>query len=312
MILGALLIDLIVGDPPYVPHPVIYMGKLINLLEDFLYPPEGSNLNKVFRGGLLVFIVICTVFAGSWVLLRLLAALHPILKTLASIWLISTTIAVKGLGEAGSRIRQLLVNKKIQEARKEVGLIVGRDTHNLDGKEIIRATVETIAENVVDAVTSPLLFAMLGGAPLALVYRAVNTMDSMLGYKNEKYLYFGKVAARVDDLFNLIPARLTGLVIVLISLILPGCSGVNSFKILRRDARRHPSPNSGFAESAVSGATGVQLGGLNYYQGIPSNRPHIGENITPLSTQSIKQTVGILYITALVWSCLLELINWFI
>jgi len=308
----ALLIDLIVGDPANLPHPVIYFGKLITRLEDLLYKKDISNEQKLIRGGVLVFIVILLVFGLSWLFLYFLGLIHPLLKVLASIWLISTTIAVKGLGQAGNKIKDLLANNDIKMARKEVSFIVGRDTENLDDKGIIRATVETIAENIVDGVTSPLFFAIIGGAPLALTYRAINTMDSMLGYKNEKYLYFGRVAARVDDLFNLIPARLTSLVIIIIAILLPGYAGFNSLQIVRRDARKHPSPNSGFTESAVSGALGIQLGGVNYYQGVISNRPTIGDKLNPLSLDAIQQTVKILYITAICWAGSLTIIQWLI
>ena len=295
----AYLIDLIVGDPPHFPHPVILIGKLINKLDKLLYKKEKSNGYKFLAGLLLVLIVLGITYFSTWFLLYLIGLIHPLLAWLLSIWLISTTIAHKGLKEAGGKIKKLLEEKKIKEARTEVGYIVGRDTQNLNDSEIIRATIETISENIVDGITSPLFYAFLGGAPLAMTYRAVNTLDSMLGYKNDKYFYFGKTAARVDDLFNYIPARLTAIFIVAAAYLLPETAGKDAWQVVKRDAKKHPSPNSGFSESAVSGALKIRLGGLNYYQGQPSFRPYLGNNLEPLTTDKIDQTIELMGASAL-------------
>ena len=308
-LLAAYLIDLIIGDPPNIPHPVIIIGKMISHLEKKLYKKEKSAVHKLISGAFLVLIIIAITFLFTWFVIYLGTRINPILGFIVNIWLISTTIAVKGLYKAGARIQTLLKMQNISCARKEVSFIVGRDTDNLDETQLIRATVETTAENIVDAITSPLFFAFIGGAPLAMVYRAVNTLDSMLGYRNEKYLYFGKTAARIDDAFNYLPARLTGIFISLTAFLLPGYSGRNSLKILLRDARNHPSPNSGFSESAVSGALGVRLGGLNYYHGLPSQRPLIGDNLNPLALDTISKTNKLMLIISALWVGAFTLLN---
>jgi len=308
-LLFAYLLDQIIGDSSMITHPVILIGRFISKLEDIFYNQQKSNGCKLLVGGVLVCLVLGTTYAFTWLIVYFFTLIHPLLGCLINVWLISTTIAVKGLKDAGLKIKGLLQENNLAKARKEVGYIVGRDTNNMDEKEITRATVETIAENIVDAITSPLFYAFLGGAPLAMTYRAVNTLDSMLGYKNEKYLYFGRVAARVDDIFNYIPARLTGFSIALISFFLPGLSGKNSFEILFRDARQHPSPNSGYSESAVSGALMVRLGGLNYYHGRLSQRPFIGNDIYPLSTDKIDKTNKIMFATATFWVIIFTILN---
>jgi len=308
-ILLAYIVDLIVGDPPRIPHPVIIIGKLISKLDNFFYRNDQSNRYKLFSGGLVVLLILFVTYGFTYSLIHFLNTIHPWLSWLASIWLISTTISAKGLKDVGLEIQKLLKEKNLPEARKKVGYIVGRDTANLDEKELSRATVETIAENIVDGVTSPLFYAFIGGAPLAMTYRAVNTMDSMLGYKNDKYLYFGRIAARTDDVFNFIPARLTGLAIVLVALLLPQFSGREALKIFLRDSKNHPSPNSGYSESAVSGALKIQLGGTNYYQGKKSVRPYMGEPINELNHIMIPNTITIMLAASFFWALILTLIN---
>jgi len=312
ILISALIIDFFIGDPPKIPHPVILIGKLITKLEAKLYPKAKSSGQKLVAGSFLVLLVLSFTYLITWLLVHTFSQLDSRIGLVMEIWLISTTIAVKGLKEAGEKIRQLLAQGKIREARIAVGYIVGRDTDQLSAKEIIRATIETIAENIVDAITSPLFYAFLGGAPLAMTYRAVNTLDSMLGYRNEKYLYFGRTAARVDDFFNFIPARLTGLFLVIISFLLPGFSGENSLKILTRDRRQHPSPNSGYCESAVAGALKVRLGGLNYYQKQPSRRPFIGDAMGELNLDKIQKTIKLMLTTALVWTISLTIVQVFL
>ena len=205
------------------------------------------------------------------------------------IWLISTTIAVKGLESAGKEIYGYLKNGDIQGARKALSMVVGRDTDRLDEKEVSRGAVETVAENIVDAIISPLFYAALGGAPLAMAYRAANTLDSMVGYKNEKYRHLGWASARFDDIANFIPARLTALLLVAVTWVFR-LNGKGAIKAILQDAKKHPSPNSGFTEAGVAGALGIQLGGLNYYQGIPSHRATMGIPVRPLTATDILTT----------------------
>jgi adenosylcobinamide-phosphate synthase len=222
-------------------------------------------------------------------------AIHPWAGYAVTAWFIATTIAVKGLKDAAMLVYKPLIDGRLDEARKYTGYIVGRDTHDLSEKEAARATVETVAENTVDAFVSPILFALLGGAPLAMLYRAANTLDSMVGYRNETYIHFGWCSARLDDLLNYIPARVTGMLMILTAWIMPGMSAKRSWQAIRSFAALHPSPNSGIPESAFAGAAGVQLGGVNRYFGVVSERARMGWPTRELEPQDIGRAVKMLY-----------------
>lgn len=293
----AYLVDLAVGDPRVLPHPVVLMGKAIERLESVLRRIAASPAG-LRAAGMVTAVVVA---GGSWLLTSVLVqwafAFNRWLGLALSVWLISTTIAARGLAGAASEIFTLLKNGDLAEARRKAGWIVGRDTGNLDIRDVTRATVETVAENIVDGVVAPMFYAFIGGAPLAMAYRAVNTLDSMLGYKNERYIDFGMASARLDDLANYIPARLTGL-LLLASAILAGMDPKRALTAVLRDAPGHPSPNSGIPEAAVAGALGVRLGGLNYYGGRASFRAYMGEDLNPLEPEHIKQTIKLLYLTS--------------
>lgn len=303
MVLAALIVDWVIGDPPWPKHPVILIGQLIRWLEARLHP-SGAELSAArsprrerFRG---ILLTVATVLLSSGLLYALLAVLymiHPWAGRVANIWFISTTIAFKGLKDAAMQVYRPLAEGNLAEARRWVGYIVGRDTAELDEPEITRAAVETVAENTVDAAVSPLFFALLGGAPLAFVYRAANTLDSMVGYRNERYRDFGWASARLDDLLNLLPARITALLLALAAGLTPGLSGRRALRSVRSFAALHPSPNSGYPESAVAGALGVQLGGRNVYDGVISQRAAMGWPLQPLERSHIRMTVRLLYIT---------------
>jgi len=203
-------------------------------------------------------------------------------------------ISPGGLAKAGKEIYNLLSRDKLPEARRAVGMIVGRDTDKLEEPEIVRATVETIAENTVDGVIAPLCFFAVGGLPMAVMYRAANTMDSMLGYKNERYLCFGRAAARVDDVFNLIPARLTALMFIAAAWLLK-FDYRRAAEIMRRDADKHPSPNGGYAEATLAGALHIRLGGENYYFGQKHFRAYMGDAVETLSTRHILECIRMMY-----------------
>lgn len=296
--LAAIVIDLILGDPRWIPHPVVMMGHLIQFLEKRLYMNSTNSGSMQFRGVLLtlttiIFVFILTLmitFGGRWI--------HPWLGYGISVWLISTTIAIKGLKDAALLVYVPLIQGDLQMARKFVGYIVGRDTDQLNEAEITRAAVETVAENTVDAVISPLLYALLGGAPLAMLYRASNTLDSMVGYKNQQYINFGWASARWDDILNWLPARFTGILLVAVGFILPGLEGRRAWNAIRIFASRHPSPNGGIPESAVAGALGVQLGGRNVYEGHVSERACMGWSFRHLNSNDILQSVYMLYGTS--------------
>lgn len=291
---AAVVLDTIVGDPRSVWHPVVLIGRLIGWLDAALRRNEDSPARQKLAGAVLVFIVLAAVYGVVWGLVFVLAQTPWWLAFLGQALVVSFTISPRSLAEAGRELKEYLLTGQLEQARFKVGWIVGRDTANLDVPEITRATVETIAENIVDGIISPLFYCMLGGAPLAFLYRAVNTLDSMLGYKNSKYLHFGMPAARIDDLFNLIPARLTGLLLVVAAWLL-GYDGGRAIRMIWRDAARHPSPNSGIPEAAVAGALGVQLGGLNYYGGVPSDRARMGDPLATLGPQHIEKTIRLMY-----------------
>lgn len=217
---AAIVIDWIIGDPKWPTHPVIRIGRLIRWLERLLAPERFAAKPKVVKqlGVALTAITLLISFGSTWGIVLTADALHPWLGYAVSAWLISTTLAVKGLKDAAVLVYRPLVMGRLDEARKYVGYIVGRDTAELDEREASRATIETVAENTVDALVSPLLFALIGGAPLAMLYRATNTLDSMVGYRNEKYVHFGWCSARTDDWLNYIPARLTGVMLTISAL----------------------------------------------------------------------------------------------
>ncbi len=291
-ILLAYLVDLVVGDPPFLPHPVVGMGHLISWGEKLLYPWGKTPGRLRLAGIILTAGVIAITYWASYVLLRIFAAFH--LGAIMEIWLISTTISARGLAREAGKIKRLLVRDDLEGARMAVGQIVGRDTAQLDRRELLRATIETVAENMVDGVVAPLFYGFLGGAPLAMAYRAANTLDSMVGYKNHRYRHFGWAAARFDDLVNYLPARLTGLLLPIAAWSLR-LDGKGAWGAILTDARTHPSPNSGISEAGVAGALGIQLGGVNYYGGIPSFRPYMGKDLRPMDTDSLDKTVALLF-----------------
>ncbi len=290
----ALILDTLIGDPRTGWHPVVLIGNLIAALEKRLLDPAAAPDAKRRAGLVLVLAVLAVSFTLSWLALAALAALHPLAALGGGALLLSFAITPRSLAEAGREIQALLEAGDLDEARRKVGWIVGRDTAALDAAEITRATVETVAENITDGIIAPLFYAALGGAPLAVLYRAVNTLDSMVGYKNDKYRDFGLVAARTDDVFNYIPARITG-VLIIAAAFLTGRDARGAARAIRRDAAKHPSPNSGIPEAGVAGALGVRLGGLNYYGGVPSLRATMGEPRRQLAPVDIARTVRMMY-----------------
>ena len=291
----AFLMDCVIGDPRSKFHPVVLIGKLIAGLETWLYSPEDSDKRKFWRGLLLMLLVLVICYGATAGIVYGVRRLGlPYFSWGVEALLLSFTISPRNLAEAGREIQRYLAAGDIEEARFKVGWIVGRDTDKLTVPEITRATVETIAENIVDGVISPLFFFFLGGVPLAVAYRAANTMDSMIGYKNEKYLFFGRAAARTDDAWNYIPARITGLLLVLAAWLLK-YDWREAWRMMRRDAAKHPSPNGGFTEATVAGALGIRLGGLNYYFGRPSFRTYMGEPRQALSPRHISGAIRLMY-----------------
>src|SRR3989344_5791224 len=315
IIIFAYILDLLLGDPKWLPHPVRWIGRYITFLEDKIKRFADTPLSEKI-GGIFLFInVVGSEFGLIWFLLLLTTHHSPLTTLILAVFLAYTTLSIKSLHqEAYSVIHALNPSLSplyqrgeggIDAARKRLSNIVGRDTQNLSEEEIYRAVVETVAENTSDGIIAPLFYLAVGGPALALAYKAVNTLDSMVGYKNERYENFGWFSARMDDATNFIPARLTSILIVAASFILR-FNWKDSLKIIWRNARNHPSPNAGYPEAAVAGALGVQLGGPNYYFGAPHKRPLIGDKNNEFTIKSVKDTVKIMHLTAFLGVILLS------
>ncbi len=310
----AFFLDTLIGDPRTRFHPVVLMGNLIAFLEKILYRREDSDGRKFFQGAVLVLLVLlisygiaCGILHFSYYLSDLLGTVW--VENIISALILCFMISPRSLADAGREIHGLLMDGNLQEARRKVGWIVGRDTDRLEVDGVSRAAVETIAENTVDGIISPLFFFVIGGVPLAVLYRAANTMDSMVGYRNEKYLYFGRAAARLDDVLNYIPARITGLLFVFSAWIL-GFDHRNAFLMMKRDADKHPSPNGGYAEAAVAGAMHIRLGGMNSYFGKESFRAYMGEAIQALAPLHIMGAIRLMYTVTVLFLFISYLCFW--
>ena len=298
----AVILDFFIGDPPDWPHPVKWMGSLIHRLEGMW----NKGKHKKTKGIAMLAVVLFTVGGLTFLLVSFLFQIHPVAGILAEAILTSTAIAQKSLKDAAITVYVPLEKGEMENARQNLSYIVGRDTDRLDEQGIVRATVETVAENTSDGITAPLFWALLGGAPLALIYRAINTCDSMVGYKNERYLEFGWASARLDDAVNWIPGRMTA-VCMLIGKRPVYFSRNDAWTIVLRDAKKHLSPNSGWGEAAAAAILGVQLGGVNYYKGIVSIRAVMGDEIVPLNKQHILKVNEIVDATVPIFLSLLWL-----
>lgn len=309
LILGALL-DLYFGDPRWIPHPVVLIGRLISFLEPplrKLFPktPRGERI----AGAFLVFLVLFVTGGFAYGLFWLAAWISPVLAFLLQVFWSFQVLAARSLRDESMKVHTCLMKNDLEEARRAVSMIVGRDTSALTAEGITKAAVETVAENFSDGVGAPMLFLALGGAPLGLLYKAVNTMDSMVGYKNEDYQYFGTAAAKLDDAVNYIPARLCALLMIAVSG-LAGLSGKQAARIWKRDKRCHKSPNSAQTEAACAGALGVQLAGDAYYFGKLVHKPTIGDALRPIEAEDIKRANRLMYLSSaacLITCCALRL-----
>ncbi len=295
LLIGAFLLDLATGDPRWLPHPVVLMGRLISLGERLLW---SGKPKRDLPAGMVVTIALIAVSAGAtWILVSSFTFFPPLLYLLFTAALASTTLATRGLMEAVGRIERQLRMGELTEARRELSHIVGRDTKSLNEDKILRASLESLAENTCDGVVAPLFYLCLGGVPMAMVYKAVNTLDSMIGYRTERYLYFGRFAARLDDILNFIPARLTALFIV-VAAYLMRLDGGRALRVMRRDHGNHLSPNAGYPEAALAGALGIRLGGPSVYFGREISKPHIGEETSGIHMNMLKEGRWLGLITA--------------
>ena len=292
--LGALVVDTIFGDPRSKYHPVVLIGNCISFYESILYKKNTTPKHQIILGISTVLLVLMSVMIVVTGLLFIGGTIHPVGYSIVSLLCLYISISPRCLAEAGIEIANLLRKQDILEARRKVGWIVGRKTSDLDESEITRATIETVAENTVDGIISPLFWFVLLGPWGAIGYRAINTMDSMLGYKNDRYLYFGRFAARLDDVVNYIPARLI-LVLFVIAAFLCGKDWKHALRIAARDAAKHPSPNGGYAEAPVAGALHIRLGGHNVYHDKVTFRAYMGDPIEPMVGRHIYQTIYLMY-----------------
>ena len=294
-VLGGFVLDAVFGDPAWLPHPVVLMGKCISKLEKTLrarFPK--TQQGELLAGAVLAFCLPVGTFLLTSAVCLLAAKISPWLGLAVQMFWCGQALAAKGLVQESRNVYNKLVKPDLPAARKAVSRIVGRDTENLTAEGVTKAAVETVAENASDGVIAPLLYMLLGGAPLALTYKAVNTMDSMVGYKNETYLYFGRAAAKLDDVANYIPSRLAALLWAAAAA-LTGNDAKGAWRIWRRDRRNHASPNSAQTESACAGALGVQLAGPAYYFGEYYPKPTIGDALRPIEPQDILRADHMMY-----------------
>ncbi|MDY4919472.1 MAG: adenosylcobinamide-phosphate synthase CbiB [Phascolarctobacterium sp.] len=302
-IVAGFILDLIFGDPHWLPHPICLIGNLIGFLEKKLRPALAPNPSALLCGGaLMVVIVLFASFAVPYAILTLAGKVSPWLALALETIMCYQIFATKCLRDESMLVYNALQNNDLADARVKLSWIVGRDTQNLDEEEITKGAVETVAENTADGIIAPMLYMFIGGAPLAFLYKGINTMDSMVGYKNDKFLYFGRCAAKLDDVANLIPARITGLVMILAAYFV-NLDAKNAWKIFWRDRYNHMSPNSAMTESVTAGALNIQLGGDHFYFGKLVHKDTIGDDIRPVCYEDIARTNNLLYMTAVL--CLL-------
>jgi adenosylcobinamide-phosphate synthase len=296
---AAYMADWIFGDPSGFPHPVKLIGRATHFLENKFLITGESPAKQRLLGGMMALLIILGVYASTWAIIRTVEWVHPTLFFIATVFFAYTTLATRDLYDEVKRVIKALEKGDLIRARKEVGFLVSRDTDHLDDKEVCRALIETVAENTSDGIVAPLFYLAIGGPPLAMAYKALNTLDSMVGYRNERYRYFGWASARADDLANLIPARITALFFILASFILRN-NWKGAWKVAWKDGRKNVSPNSGYPEAAVAGALGIQLGGENFYFGIRGEKPFIGKPEKAISLCEVKESIHLMIITSFI------------
>lgn len=305
--LAGFLLDLLFGDPYWLPHPVRLIGTLIAKLEKLLrknerIKEEKEEKKEVRKGSLFVICVLFTTFIVTSVLLLTAYYIHPYLGMVIEMLMTYQILATKCLKVESMKVYHCLKNKNLESARKALSMIVGRDTEVLNEEGVAKAAIETVAENTSDGVIAPMLYIAFGGPILGFLYKAVNTMDSMVGYKNEKYLYFGRAAAKFDDIVNFLPARISAFLMIVAAYFAgKNFSGKRAFYIYKRDRMNHASPNSAQTESVCAGALGIQLAGDASYFGKVVKKPYIGDAVRCVEVEDIKRANHLMYLTA--WFC---------
>ncbi len=304
LLFGSFLIDIIFGDPPLLfTHPIALIGKLISALEEFFL----NFKNHKISGTIFSLLIITIVFFCIKFLLFIFSHFNNYLNFLLSVILGSFAISIRSLHYETYKVYNALKNGDIYSAQKELSFLVSRDTDQLEENNIIRSLIETISENITDGVIAPLFYMCIFGLPGAFLYKTVNTLDSMIGYKNDKYINFGWFAAKLDDILNFIPARISGILIILSSFIL-GYNYKNSLKTMLKDRDKTDSPNSGYSEAAFAGALNIQLGGPTPYFGVWHDKPYIGEKIEEISLKHIEKSYRLMYATSILFLLILMVI----
>lgn len=312
MTLGAIvagfILDLIFGDPHWLPHPICLIGNLIGVLEKNLQRLLAPGKTALLLGGaLMVVIVLSLSYVVPYAVLMLAEQVSPWLRFALETVMFYQIFATKCLRDESMKVYTALHNNDLADARVKLSWIVGRDTKELTAEEVTKGAVETVAENTADGIIAPMFYMFIGGAPLAFLYKGINTMDSMVGYKNDKFLYFGRCAAKLDDVANFIPARITGILMILASYFL-NMNAAGAWKIFWRDRYNHLSPNSAMTESVTAGALNIQLGGDHYYFGKLVHKDTIGDNIRPVVAEDIVAVNNLLYMTAVISLLLFSLV----
>src|SRR6266851_3296004 len=286
----AYALDWLIGDPVWLPHPVRWMGRMISAGERVLRTIARTPGSEFVAGLALTVIVVSTFGIGSWVLLLYLRGLKPTLVFVVSVYLAASTLATRSLLDEARAVSRFQVGGDLLLARQQVARIVGRDTHNLDESEVTRAAIETLAESTSDGIVAPMFYLAIGGVPAAMAYKAINTLDSMIGHRGKQYEFFGKGAARLDDVASFVPARLTALLFVPAAWTLHlNCR--SAWRIMRRDGAKHKSPNAGHPEAAMAGALAVRLGGTNFYDGEPHHGQRLGDAQSALDHQALRNAL---------------------
>ena len=295
LLISAFLLDLAVGDPHWLPHPVVFMGNFISYGEALL---RSGNPRRDFIAGMAFSLFVIAIAASTaWTFVTLFHLLPFWLSFIVTAALASTTLATRGLLDAVRLIEAPLQGGDLNAAREKLSHIVGRDTAHLNQDKVLRASLESLSESTCDGIVAPLFYLLLGGVPLAMAYKAVSTLDSMIGYRTEEYFYFGKFAARLDDAMNFIPARLTALFIVIATLALR-LNPARALRVAWRDHANHLSPNAGYPEAALAGAFGIRLGGPSIYFGKEVHKPYLGDDSTPVKIEMLKEGRILCLVTA--------------
>lgn len=297
ILLAAYIMDILLGDPVWLAHPVVWMGNAISFFET----PFRRFIKSEFLAGLFfaMFLILST-WVIAFSVIRFFLLIHPVAGIVVQVLLMFFCLSARTLKNAASDVGDALEKSGLEAGRLKVSMIVGREVKYLDKTGVVKAAVETVAENFVDGFLSPVFFALIGGVPLAVTYKMINTLDSMVGYKNEKYIFFGRASARVDDVANFIPARISVIIISIAAALISLRRGKIAFKTALKDGEEHKSPNSGYPEASFAGALGVKLGGPNYYHGTLVQKPYIGKIFGDPDIKSIKMACDLMLFSSLI------------